>query len=138
MRDFYWLVKVFSRLYEQKGDMEKNVMRLVAEAVDINFSGIYSIKLSFKLKKENEEEEKFGGEVKNLKFRSNRLMKQIFRDKMKEFNKEFKFSDLELFLHRSKVLTHVDRSLSDEIGRYLLLFLDKPLTAEILLNHLRS
>jgi hypothetical protein len=140
LRDFYWMIKVFSRLYTQEESTDKQIFKLVANSIDINFSGIYSLALSLQEKKTNQERQYVDSnyENKNVEFRSNIIFKEVFKNKIEQFSERFGFSTFDVFKHKSEVVSHVNRALGEVVGRYLLLFLDRPLTSEILLENLKK
>jgi hypothetical protein len=135
------MVKVFGRLYSQaQKETDKDVFKLVAHAIDINFSGIYSLGLSLEDKKANQE--RTGNDAnyrnQNVKYRSNIMFKELFKQKIEPYSDRFGFAEFGVFKHTSQVVSHVDRALGEVFGRYLLLFLDRPLTSEILLGNLKK
>lgn len=138
LRDFYWMVKVFARLYASQE--EKDLFRLVANSIDINFAGIYSLSLSLDQKKLNQDRQNLDSNYqnKNVQFRSNVIFKEVFKTKIEPFAERFGFFKFDVFKHKSDVVSHVNRALGEVVGRYLLLFLDRPLTSEILLDNLRE
>ena len=140
LRDFYWMIKVFSRLYAQEESTDKDIFKLVANSIDINFAGIYSLGLSLKDKKMNQERQQLDSkqENQNVQFRSNVMFKEVFKKKIEPFSDRFGFSEFGVFKHKSEVISHVNRALGEVVGRYLLLFLDRPLTSEILLENLKE
>jgi hypothetical protein len=140
LRDFYWMIKVFSRLYTQEESTDKNIFKLVANSIDINFSGIYSLALSLKDKKANQDRQYMDSnyENKNVQYRSNIIFKEVFKQKIQNVAEKFGLSQFDILKHKSDVVSHVNRALGEVVGRYLLLFLDRPLTSEILLENLKQ
>jgi hypothetical protein len=128
LRDFYWLVKSFSILIDQKGVLTSDYNSIFEKAIDFNFSGIYTKKSKENMESENDE---------NLKT-SNFLMKKYFKKFLKKSDLENHIQD---FLHgesKPKVLSNITRVFKSNLGRYLLLFMDQSYTIELLLENLQK
>ena len=138
LRDFYWMVKVFGQLYSDPAAKGRNEFNLVARAIDINFAGIYSSRLTL-------EQKNARGRVAGTKQRarklvrtlqSNYIFKQVFEAHIKRTHCRERIEKKPFFRGESDVFAHVDRALGESTGRFLLLFVDRALTTEILLSRL--
>jgi hypothetical protein len=125
-RDFYWMIKSFSILVDQKGIMTVNYSSIFEKAIDFNFSGIYTNKSNSKFKND-----------KSLKT-SNTLMKEYFRDFLNKSDQRNKIPEFIYNTSKSKVLPHITRVLESNLGRYLLLFVDQSYTIQLLLENLKQ
>ena len=127
LRDFYWMIKSFSILLDQNGIVDENLLKFVENAMDFNFSGIYTNDLKLK---------DLGDHDLNLeKYSSNNLMKMYFKKVYEEKFRNKKISKFKYNSSNSNVLDHITRAFKQTMGWFLLLFFDKTYTIEILLQH---
>lgn len=138
LRDFYWTVKVLGRLCANRS-AGVSLFAMVARAIDINFAGIYSSALTQEQRDKNLRTKALGKRIKNcnLQLQSNYIFKKVFWEKLSGTTLQKNISSVGFFQADSDVLAHVDRALSSDAGRYLLLFVDRALTTELLLSKLK-
>ena len=134
LRDFYWLVKSFSQIFDSEKKADPSIQNIAARAIDINFAGIYNTGYQ-------KSEDKWTQSGK-YKHQSNFMFKQVYQKHFQNswtsyYSKKSKIVSKN-FRETSNVKEHIQRAIGKSGGRYLLLFVDKPLTTELLLINLQK
>ena len=138
LRDFYWMIKLFSKSYSSRVAHGAGKFRLVAEAIETNFAGIYSSRLALEQKLRYARAVDCGRSPRNRAstFDSVHVFKRIFRNNIQETGLWNQFYETPFFEASSSVVGRIDSALGSGSGRYLLLFVDRTLTVRFLVSWL--